>query len=549
MRPIALAAAVLVCTASWAQQLSERIEVNLVNVDVTVTAKGAPVRGLTRDDFEVFEDGKRQTVTNFYASDETETSTSATGVAAAAPPAAAAPAAQPDERFRRKVLVLVDNHHTTRRGRDRALAQLETMVNDKFHGDYDWSIGVIGRGVTLVLPLSSNKTSIHEALGMVRRLGTGGEGAGTIAGAIDRGGVSSTSTLVPTSWSAFDSDFASRIERAADSDDRERAIASHFTVPAIIDAARGFASTPGRKIVLLLTGDLGLNDSDFVGFTGGPDGGISVRGMGMRGTEQRATQTTLEAARRAIVQEANSAGVSFFLWNVEGLNGPDETQGHSSNVSPITNNSAEFWIANQTGGRLVAGNDPARSLQEFDTTSSSFYSLAYTPAHADDGKYHSISVRLKRPGNYQLAYRTGYGNGSPGMQLARAMTSPTAAAMQSNALGVTLAFGAPAAEGNDVNVPIEVKVPFRSLQFLPGKEGVTADLIVYVSVFNDIGKNLVSSSFPLKPGFKSGKPDMKGVMVYRNAIKLRKNERQRVVVAVRDNVTDTTGMATDVVKF
>lgn len=544
---IAVAAAALVCTGSFAQQLSERIEVNLVNVDVTVTSKGAPVRNLTRDDFDIFEDGKRQTVTNFYASDETLSTVAAPGAVAAAPATAAA---QPDERFRRKVLVLVDSHHTTRRGRDRALAQLEAMVNDKFHGDYDWSIGVIGRGVTLVLPLTSDKAAVHEALGIVRRLGTGGEGATTIAGAVDRGGVSTMNNdAVPTNWSAFDQDFASRIGQANDSDDRERALASHFTVPAIIDAARGFASTPGRKIVLLLTGDLGLNDVEYVGFNGGADGGISVRGMGLRGAEQRASQTTLEEARRAIVQEANSAGVSFFLWNVEGLNGPDETQGHSSNMSTLTNNSSEFWIANQTGGRLVAGNDPARSLQEFDTTSSSFYSLAYKPSHADDGKYHAISVRLKRPGNYSLAYRTGYGNGSPATQLARAMTSPTAAAMQSNTLGVTLAFGAPAPDGNDVKVPIEVKVPFRSVQFLPGKEGVAADLTVYVSVFNDIGKNLVSSSFPLKPAFKSGKPDLNGVMVYRNAIKLRKGERQRVVVAVRDTVTDTIGMATHVVKF
>src|SRR3954454_17961426 len=127
MKTIAISAALLVCPASFAQQLSERIEFNLVNVDVTVTSKAALVRGLTRADFDIFEDGKRQTVTNFYASDETQTSTSATTVAAAAPAAPAAPAAQPDERFRRKVLVLVDNHHTTRRGRDRALAQLEAM--------------------------------------------------------------------------------------------------------------------------------------------------------------------------------------------------------------------------------------------------------------------------------------------------------------------------------------------------------------------------------------------------------------------------------------
>ena len=33
------------------------------------------------------------------------------------------------------------------------------MINDRFHGDYDWSIGVIGRGITLVLPLSSDKNA------------------------------------------------------------------------------------------------------------------------------------------------------------------------------------------------------------------------------------------------------------------------------------------------------------------------------------------------------------------------------------------------------
>lgn len=547
MKPIAIAAAALVCTAALAQQVNERIEVNVVNVDVTVLSKGAPVRNLTRADFDVFEDGKRQAITNFYTSDETQSTVSATSVAAA-PATPAAPAAQPEERFRRKVLVLVDNHHTTRRGRDRALAQLETMVNDKFHGDYDWSIGVIGRGVTLVLPLSSDKAAIHEALGMVRRLGTKGEGASTIAGAIDRGGVSTARNVELPSWSVFDSDYASRLQQAADSDDAERAIASKFTVPAIIDAARGFATTPGRKIVLLLTGDLGLNDTDRVSL-GGPGGGLFVRAGGMRMNEQQNSQSTLESARRSIVQEANSAGVSFFLWNVEGLEGADLTQAHSANLSTLTNNSSEFWIANETGGRLVAGNDPARSLQEFDTTSSSFYSLGYTPSHPGDGKYHTISVRLKQPGNYALSYRTGYSSGSPASQLARAMTSPTAAAMQNNTLGVTLAFGTPSPSGNDVKLPIEVKVPFRSVQFLPSKEGVVADLTVYVSVFNEIGKNMVSSSFPLKPAFKSGKPDLNGVMVYRNAITLRKGERQRVVVAVRDTVTDSIGMATNVVKF
>ena len=52
-------------------QLRETVEVSIVNVDVFVTDKnGRRVHGLTRDDFEIFENGDRQDITNFaeYAS-------------------------------------------------------------------------------------------------------------------------------------------------------------------------------------------------------------------------------------------------------------------------------------------------------------------------------------------------------------------------------------------------------------------------------------------------------------------------------------------------
>ena len=43
-----------------------RVEVNYVEVDAVVTdAEGVPVRDLTKDDFELLEDGRRQDVTSF----------------------------------------------------------------------------------------------------------------------------------------------------------------------------------------------------------------------------------------------------------------------------------------------------------------------------------------------------------------------------------------------------------------------------------------------------------------------------------------------------
>jgi hypothetical protein len=45
---------------------NEQVEVHVVNVDVSVTDRsGNPVNGLTKHDFEIFEDGKPLKVTNF----------------------------------------------------------------------------------------------------------------------------------------------------------------------------------------------------------------------------------------------------------------------------------------------------------------------------------------------------------------------------------------------------------------------------------------------------------------------------------------------------
>src|SRR5258706_13202217 len=120
--------------AAAQQPLTEKIDVNLVNVDVTVTSHGAPARGLTADDFEVTEDGKPQTITNFFAVENAPSATAA----ASAPPT--------DERFRRKVLVIVDYVHSSKILRNKALQRLEQFIDDKFTGGQDdWSIAVAGQ--------------------------------------------------------------------------------------------------------------------------------------------------------------------------------------------------------------------------------------------------------------------------------------------------------------------------------------------------------------------------------------------------------------------
>src|SRR5258708_3216260 len=76
-------------TATQPTFFSETIEVRVINVDVVVTdKKGQPVSGLTRNDFDLFENGVKQEITNFI-----ELSGPPLQRAAAAPTAQPAPSA------------------------------------------------------------------------------------------------------------------------------------------------------------------------------------------------------------------------------------------------------------------------------------------------------------------------------------------------------------------------------------------------------------------------------------------------------------------------
>lgn len=78
---------ILLAASESRAQLIERIDISIANVDVIVTdAKGNPVAGLSKDDFELYEDGRKQTITNFSAPRESDAAAApVTGVATPQP--------------------------------------------------------------------------------------------------------------------------------------------------------------------------------------------------------------------------------------------------------------------------------------------------------------------------------------------------------------------------------------------------------------------------------------------------------------------------------
>jgi VWFA-related protein len=543
-KPLILSFVIAVAPSLFAQSLTEKIDVSLVNVDVTVTSHGAPARGLTRDDFEVLEDGVAQNVTHFYAIENAREKTAASpDVATAAQPSA------PDERFRRKVLVIIDNRHMSVHNRDVALRNLEKFINESFAtGSYDFSIAMIGDGPHMLLPLTSDKERIHGALAQIRDV-VAGRAMRDIYNFENRtarviGEASGSSNRVGSVGSNPSLD--SLIEQ---SDRMQSSIDAQTTYQGILEIARSFANTSGRKIMLLMTGGFGFEENPLKS---------SEPALSM---QQNAGQTKI---RSLLVREANASDVSISVIDTEGLTPsnfgadvmtndlPQKGFGGATFGSMNTSSSPAnfYWVARQTGGQNFTGNFVDKSLRDFDLASSNFYSLAYRPAHGDDGKYHSITVRLKKAGPYKLSYRSGYSSLPVEEQLDRAMHSAISVEMQPSSIPVDLTTG-PAKAGDpagSVLVPVYAQVSAKALQFVPGNDGSVARVDFFLSVFTESGR-LVRTFRTVREAQAKNGTENDGNFIETHSLRLKKGAPYRVVVAVHDQVSDAVGIRSTTVRF
>src|SRR5438067_1238009 len=125
---------------------AESVEVSIVNVDAVVVDKqGHRVHGLRRDDFDIYENGARQPITNFaeYASAHAEQS----AVAGVKAEAVAAP--QPPPPQRRSIIVFVERFSLPSFRSDPMFGAMKKLLHDSVRpGDrvmvVSWNHGLDG---------------------------------------------------------------------------------------------------------------------------------------------------------------------------------------------------------------------------------------------------------------------------------------------------------------------------------------------------------------------------------------------------------------------
>jgi VWFA-related protein len=373
-------------------------EVSLVAAPVFVTDKnGKAYRGLTAEDFEVQDGGKRVPIVAFQVVDVE---------------GPAAPAAAPElpvsvqAAAARQFLLLFDLQFSPPAGIIRARAAAARFVRDSLADDDIVAVATIGRdGVKMLTGFTTDRTYVARAitgLGVVRALelagdplGLSGEIAAQAAEAGGSGGMSGVA----------DQEIAAQILRQQEAMRLEYQHRLSNVFGSLKSLADTLSPLRGRKQVVLLSG----------GFEQQALADSSARASPIEADSQsHRNQLGAYALRSELNEMFSAAGVAdvvIHTVDLRGIEGPiDVSSPTGRNVGRGEGELGLAAMAENTGGRRVrATNDFAGALREVEAVSRHYYVLAFQPADPapSPGRARNVKVRVKRDG-LTVSHRTAY---------------------------------------------------------------------------------------------------------------------------------------------
>jgi VWFA-related protein len=389
--PAALLLLVAVSAAGQAPPLVESIEVRVVNVDVVVADRaGNAVPNLTKDDFEILEENRSQTITNFE-----EIRAGAT--TAAAPPNALPPVVDIAPPRPRSFLIFFDSGSIQPQVRKPLVDLLQRFVDQLRPSDVV-SVVSWGRGIHIVAPLTSDK--------------------GTLRMAVDRLVTMALTTTVHNGLSRVQRQCSSSLNMALagrmtmtvayneciSEARQETSIATNDSRQLLqgIDIALAMISdAPGKRSLIVAGAQMPRNPGVAMYAWANQLFTPYLRGFNAR--HERPEDRGIEQQELAdqVARRASERGVTLYMLaattptDMNGSSSPDYTPDMGVNFLQRRDTEDSFSeMASQTGGFAAGTSQLQRALQAIDRETSSYYSLGYRPAGEWRGP-RAITLRMK----------------------------------------------------------------------------------------------------------------------------------------------------------
>ena len=404
-----------------------RLQVEYVEVDARVTdAKGNFVRDLTKDDFQIFEDGKPQTVSAFSLVDlpvdpPSQAQSSSVSIA---------PDVQNNERrFDGRVFVMIMDDDSTALDRTIRTKNAARRFIEQHLGANDLMAVVFTHLSEPAQELTSDKRLLVAAVEkfagrempeLTVPLLTGPSIGGSSEPAIPS---SADPVVLPL--------FTNPI------------IDATHVVSAISKVAGWLDGITGRKKAVIFVSDGFVYDQKRLALEFRPSGLLGRTNVNIYAIDMREPGTFQTATDQLTFLTANSGGFA-----------------------------------------VMDSHDIGRGLDRIIAENSTYYLLAYYPSHRRDGKYHPIEVRVKRRG-VSVRSRRGYtaAEGNPlriptGSQASRAIVQALNSPIQLSDLGMRVFAASFRSDASRASVMVGIELVGRDLPF--GSDGAVE--ISYVAI-------------------------------------------------------------------
>jgi len=430
-----------------------KITTSLIQVDATVLdKKGKPVKGLTADDFEIYENGKKQAITNFsFVELGSEKEKTTEQIAAKPVKGAVAPPPVPvklrPEQVHRTVALVVDDLGLSVMSVDVVKTALKKFVDEQMLPGDVVAIIRTGSGAGALQQFTTDKRILHAAIDRVRWNPHGRAGVNlfavadpSIEGAARVGSqsyaVTGEAALPQETLEHQQNAYTDMLGSQRQADQYNQEIFSVGTLGAVNYVVRGMRDLPGRKAVVLFSDGFVLYDLD---------NGKKKPNPRLVDNFQRLTE--MANRNSVIIYTMDARGVVDALM----ANAEDTFEDFVQSGRPIVqevaiSRSVELYesqeglraLAEQTGGfAVINNNNLAKGIQRIMNDQNSYYVLGYQPSSesfdAKKLRFNKLEVKVLRP-DLHVRYRSGFFSvrdedrtppvKTPRQQIYAALTSP-----------------------------------------------------------------------------------------------------------------------------
>ena len=491
--------ATLLAATALAQHVAETVEVNVLEVEAAVVDRqGKAVEGLTRDDFEVYLDGRRATISNFYAVKR--------GIAPAGDPAAAvAEAAAEATSVPTRLVVFIDDLHLRRRGKKRATEALRAYV-EKLEPSATVTLVVWNGSLQVRVPATSDRAQLTRALAAIDReppLGTRYDSdRRSMLRTIDV--VADKSTQPKVQAGGNEEDLPGRGNQVKGDNELERpemlrqqvlafaetyASETRKTIDALGQSIDSLKGVDGRKVLLYVSEGLPLRPAAEVldywsrllqngRMQGANEEPMDeyLRTFSARPSE--AMQFDLTPRFLTLVQAAQGARVIVSSIDPGGVRGLDDTGvADESRMNPTrmdsslgrdNERSGVRMVAEETGGRYFADdNDLTAAMGALADQLSTYYSLGVQAPQVNADMTVRVFVRNRKDVRVLAARR--HHSELREETVAASVRARLYSREAVNPLDVRLLAGAAWPDGRRCRVPLQVMIPAGKLALVNGK--------------------------------------------------------------------------------